>query len=144
LPTGAGSYQLCSNWKKQGKHIGRKATGCPGTRYHDHAPIIQNRGEACHAFSCPVFLFIAFAVIAFVHITGKPAQTADEMPNALAGKHAPHTVLPALASWRHGCRSLLIQIVSKPCDTGQFLGIMVPTLPGRVSFSHDFCQQPVI
>lgn len=47
-------------------------------------------------FLIPFFLLIAFITIASMRITDVPEQSADQIPNALANKQAPHTVLPVL------------------------------------------------
>lgn len=47
-------------------------------------------------FLIPFFVFLAFAAVAYIRISGTPAQTLEELPNALKGKQVPHTVLQAL------------------------------------------------
>lgn len=49
-------------------------------------------------FLVPFILFIAFTAIVFVYIIKTSPQTADQIPNALAGKQVPRTILPALVS----------------------------------------------
>ncbi|RCL01196.1 MAG: thiol:disulfide interchange protein DsbE [Candidatus Tokpelaia sp. JSC085] len=44
----------------------------------------------------PFCLFMIFVCIAFMRIIDIPAQTEEQMPNALIGKQAPRTILPQL------------------------------------------------
>lgn len=49
-------------------------------------------------FLVPFILFIGFTALVFVRIIKTSPQTADQIPNALAGKQVPYTILPALIS----------------------------------------------
>lgn len=49
-------------------------------------------------FLVPFILFIGFTALFFVRIINTSPQTADQIPNALAGRQAPRTILPALVS----------------------------------------------